>query len=223
MLGQSIDILEEMLPLCEADYSPKLAEFQKAYCFRQLGFITHLGRQVDRIAPHASDFATAIVGRSLMEATFRLAGAAHSEATALKLVYTNVNEDLRRTQMFNDLDPDPPAEAKVILDSLKAEKEAIESLTEEELKPMNFFDAIPLVGLRNLYRASYHTFSKIAHGDYTYADICRRGERLQGDVVGSITLFACLAGRIATDLFELDEDFWRRLCVLHPDLQNQSS
>jgi hypothetical protein len=75
--------------------------------------------------------------------------------------------------------------------------------------------------LKNLYRASYHSFSKIAHGDYTFAKICRRGEHLQGDVVGSITLFACLAGRIAIDLFDLEERYWDDLRRLHPDLENQ--
>ena len=107
MCSTAIDILRSIVPRCACDYSPKLEDFQRAYCYRQLAYIERLAE--DAVATFGSnvEYATSILCRSLLEALFRLGGAADSEETCLQIVFTDASEDLRRAKFFRDVDPTP--------------------------------------------------------------------------------------------------------------------
>ena len=111
-------------------------------------------------------------------------------------------------------------EAEKIIEGLEDEIVALRTLTRSELKKVDLYTATPSGGLKNLYRASYHTLSPIAHANYTTIDLCSKGEALAGDVQSSVTLFVCLAARIGSVFFDLEdkEQIWATLRNLHPDL-----
>ena len=220
MDSKALDILRSIIPRCECSYSSDLKEFQRAYCFRQLAFISRIAEDALSMSSSNGGYAAAVLCRSLLEAVFCLSGAATSEEICLRIVYTNAIEDLKRTKLFRDVDPNPPTEAAEIIEQLEDEVESLQALANAPLKKIDLFTATPSGGLQSLYRALYHHLSQVSHANYTTIDLCAKGEALVGDNISRVTLFLCLASGIGSEFFELDDkdEIWRSLKQLHPDL-----
>lgn len=225
MDSKALEILRAIVPRCKCDYSRDLKDFQRAYCYRQLAFIERIAADALASPETNGGYATSILCRSLLESLFRLGGAADSEETCLRIVFTDASEDLKRTKFFRDVDPNPPAETAGIIQELENELVVLQALTTIQLKKIDLYTATPSGGLKNLYRASYHSLSQITHANYTTIDLCSKGKILAGDVRSSVTLFVCLAARIGSVFFELADrdEIWASLRALHPDLQQTKS
>lgn len=221
MHTEALRILKGIIPRCKHEYSLKVSDIQKAYCYRQLVFIHRIAVDTFALLPKNGGYAGGILCRSLLESLFRLGAAAYSEERCLRIIHTDASEDLERMKMFRDLDPNPPPEAKDVIEGLEEKVEFLQRLSKDPIKRINLFDATPIGGLQNLYRVSYHQLSKISHGNYSIIDLCAKGERLVSADPAYATLFVCLATRIASQLFELDDadEIWLQLQSCHPDLR----
>ena len=221
MHTEALRILEGIISRCKHEYSLKVSDIQKAYCYRQLVYIHRIAVDTFALLPKNGGYAGGILCRSLLESLFRLGGAADSEEMCLRIIYTDASEDLRRTEMLRKMDPNPPPEAKDIIKVLEKEVALIQALSKVPIKRIDLFGAIPIGGLKKIYRGSYHNLSQITHGNYTIIGLCAEDKRLVSADPEYATLFVCLAARIASLLFELDdaEQIWMQLQSCHPDLR----
>ena len=222
MLTKALTIIDELLPLCRCDYGPTAADVQRAYCYRQLHFVQFLARESVPLLSQPGGYAAAIVSRSIVESLLRMGAAAESEETCLRILFTDASEDSKRSRFFREVYPEPGDKWDKLIDGYEGEMRALSTLTPTKLKSIDLWGATPPGGLRNLYRSTYHVLSQVAHGKYTIIDQCLKGRRLAGDREMTIVLFVCLAGIVASELFEVgDGDFVRRLNECHPDLKRK--
>ena len=221
MHTEALRILEGIIPRCKHEYSPKLSDIQYAYCYRQLVFIHRIAVDTFALLPKNGGYAGGILCRSLLESLFKLGGAAGSKEMCLRIIYTDASEDLQRMKKFRDVDPNPPPKAKDAIEGLEKKVADLQALSKDPIKRIKLFDATPIGGLQNLYRGSYHPLSQITHGNYSIIDLCAKGKRLVSADPSSATLFVCLAARIASLHFELDDadKIWVKLQSCHPDLR----
>lgn len=221
MLEKAIQIIDEMLPRCRCDYSASREDMQRAYCYRQLNYMRLLAEDAASMIERSGGYSGAILSRSLLEALLRLGAAAESPEMCLRILHTDAQEDLKRSEYFREIYPDPGEKWQEVLDGMSDDVGILKKLAGEPLKKVDLFSSTPVGGLRGLYRSSYHGLSKVAHCNYTIIDLCEKRQTLAGSGLSMIILFICIAGIITSDLFGLEDEhhYGERLRDLHPDLK----
>ena len=221
MFQATIHLFDAMIPLCESHYGPDLLSMQRAYCYRQLPFLRMLAADL-QIARHSgiSDSARVIIGRSVMEALFRLAASIEDPQTALDLIYTNVCEQLKGVANLRDASPQKyhPYSVEIIA-AFDDELSQLNAITTRPLRKRAYFNKLLTnKTLLEMLSTSYNSFSGIAHGDYTILEICRKGGKFSANLDNEVIRCFCIAGAMACDYFSLDKSFQDSWQSIYRDL-----
>lgn len=165
-------------------------DIQDLLAHRMATAILRLSQDYENARVHLSVRSRAVIARAALEAMFNLLGALSSKATAIRIVYSSTDDDLRRARQMKKADPDPSDLADETIQGLEDNLAFIvKSYGNDQCKKINTYQIAESSGCDGYYRSRYFSLSQHVHSNY--ATLGHTSEEPISEISDKSVLLAC--------------------------------